>query len=138
MSRILFRSENCAGCNICAIACMDQNDYDPSCGVEPFRKAGLKEKDGKFIGYSSACIHCGKCIEICPFECIARDPDTGFVVTDSTECIGCGACVLVCPVDAPKIINGRMQKCDGCNERVKAGLKPACVRACPTGALTLE
>ena len=29
-----------------------------------------------------------------------------------------------------------MVKCDGCNERVKNGLQPACVRACSFGALT--
>ena len=28
-----------------------------------------------------------------------------------------------------------MVKCDGCNTRVKNGLKPACVRACSFGAL---
>jgi len=31
-----------------------------------------------------------------------------------------------------------MQKCNLCLERVEAGLEPACVRVCPTGALTFE
>ncbi len=138
MKRIVFTAENCAGCNICAIACMDQNDYDPACGEEPFRKAGCIIKDGIFKNYSTACIHCGKCIDACPFDCIKRDEETGFVVADNTECVGCGACRDVCPVSAPKIIDGKMRKCDGCNERVKAGMLPACVRACPTGALAFE
>ena len=30
-----------------------------------------------------------------------------------------------------------MRKCDACIERQKAGLRPACVKVCPTGALTL-
>ena len=30
-----------------------------------------------------------------------------------------------------------MMKCDGCNERVKQGLEPACVRVCPFDALAL-
>jgi len=29
-----------------------------------------------------------------------------------------------------------MEKCHGCLARIEAGLTPACVRACPTGALT--
>ena len=138
MKRIVFRTESCAGCNICAIACMDQNDYDPSCGAEPFRTVKPTEKDGVFRSVSIACVHCGLCIDACPLECIKRDPETGFVTVDDSGCIGCGACADICPISAPKIINGKMRKCDGCNERVKSGLLPACVRACPTGALELE
>ena len=138
MKRLVFNSDLCAGCNICSIACMDQNDYDPSCGEEPFRKAGSREKDGIFEGYSVSCVHCGACISVCPLECISRDDQTGFVVVDNENCVGCGACRDVCPVSAPKIIDGKMRKCDGCNERVKAGLLPSCARACPTGALVFE
>ena len=29
------------------------------------------------------------------------------------------------------------ERCDACIERQKAGLKPACVKICPTGALLL-
>ena len=121
MKRIVFDEKKCAGCNICAIACMDQNDYDPSCGEAPFRMAGRREKDGVFTNFSESCVHCGACIDVCPLECISRDPDTGFVVVDNAECIGCGACRDACPLSAPKIVDGKMRKCDGCNERVKAG-----------------
>ena len=138
MKRIVFKKENCAGCNICSIACMDRNDYDPSCGAEPFRTAGRREKNGIFECFSEGCFHCGACMDVCPLECIRRDEETGFVVVENDDCIGCGACRDVCPVSAPKISDGKMNKCDGCNERVKAGMLPACVRACPTGALDLE
>ena len=30
----------------------------------------------------------------------------------------------------------KVEKCNGCIERIKAGLQPACVHSCPTGALT--
>ena len=42
------------------------------------------------------------------------------------------------PFGAPRYraSDGKMVKCDGCNERVKNGMQPACVRACSFGALT--
>ena len=45
---------------------------------------------------------------------------------------------MACPFGAPRYrrSDGKMVKCDGCNERVKNGLQPACVRACPFEALT--
>ena len=33
--------------------------------------------------------------------------------------------------------DGKMRKCDACIGRQKAGMKPACVKICPTGALVL-
>ena len=138
MKKIVFEEEKCAGCNICSIACMDQNDYDPACGAEPFRNSGCVLKDGKYRNWSTACVHCGLCIDVCPFTCISRDEQTGMVIVDDTDCVGCGACANECPVSAPKIVDGKMRKCDGCNERIKAGMLPACVRACPTGALSFE
>ena len=32
-----FDSSKCCACGACAIACMDQNDYDPKTGSAPFR-----------------------------------------------------------------------------------------------------
>ena len=78
------------------------------------------------------------CIDVCPLTCISRDEETGMVIVDDADCIGCGACSDACPVSAPKIVDGKMRKCDGCNERIKAGMIPACVRSCPTGALSFE
>ena len=46
---------------------------------------------------------------------------------------------MACPFGAPSFAKtGEMQKCDGCIERVRAGLSPACAKVCPTGALTLH
>ena len=136
--KLVFDQTECAGCNICSIACMDQNDYDPSCGAEPFRTVTASEKDGIIRYRSEGCVHCGLCIDACPMSCISRDPETGMVVCDDAECVGCGACRDVCPISAPKIVDGKMRKCDGCNERIKAGMLPACARACPTGALSFR
>ena len=45
---------------------------------------------------------------------------------------------MACPYGVPGFgEDGKMRKCDACMERQKAGLTPACVKVCPTGALAL-
>jgi anaerobic dimethyl sulfoxide reductase subunit B (iron-sulfur subunit) len=60
---------------------------------------------------------------------------------DREACLGkesCGLCLKECPYEAPQFgaeENAKMQKCDFCIERLKQGLKPICVAACPMRAL---
>ena len=85
------------------------------------------------------CAHCGICIKACPVQAIYKDPKTGFVLTDKGKCIGCHACEKVCPKDVIHFDkDGKMEKCDGCIERIREGREPACVRVCFPGAITLE
>ena len=85
------------------------------------------------------CDHCGICIKACPVQAIYKDPKTGFVLTDKEKCIGCHACEKVCPKDVIHFDkDGKMEKCDGCIERIREGREPACVRVCFPGAITLE
>ena len=45
----------------------------------------------------------------------------------------------VCPKDVIHFDkDGKMEKCDGCIERIREGREPACVRVCFPGAITLE
>jgi Fe-S-cluster-containing dehydrogenase component len=64
----------------------------------------------------------------------------GFVLLNQEDCIGCGSCQKVCPhsVISRDLSSGKAIKCDGCTFRIQAGLLPACVHTCPTGALALE
>ena len=74
----------------------------------------------------------------CPSGCLYKDPDTGFTLYNNTYCIGCHSCAMACPYGIPSFgSDGKMKKCDACIERQRAGLMPACVKVCPTGALTL-
>ena len=85
-------------------------------------------------------MHCtdAPCIAACPVGCLSKDPDTGFTIYDNTNCIGCHSCALACPFGAPTFgEDDKMTKCDGCYDRVKAGLQPACVQACFFRALTV-
>jgi Fe-S-cluster-containing dehydrogenase component len=62
------------------------------------------------------------------------------VLLDEEKCIGCNWCVLACPFGVIRMDEGRkvIIKCDQCFERVQRGELPACVSACPTGALTFR
>ena len=102
--------DKCISCGACAVACMDQHDTN------------LEHGD-----------------PACPVGCLHKDPETGMTVVNPTHCIGCHSCAMACPFGAPKFDpQGKIVKCDGCADRVRRGYPPACVRVCPTGALTLR
>lgn len=133
--------EKCVACGACAVACMDQNDIWPDREDRPFRRVGTVEPlpGGQEIGYLAiACMHCenAPCIPACPVGCLQKNA-MGLTVYDNTRCIGCHSCAMACPFGAPTYgADGKMHKCDGCAVRLENGLLPACVRVCPTGALT--
>ena len=62
----------------------------------------------------------------------------GIVDFISEHCIGCGYCVKGCPFDVPRISekDNKAYKCSLCSDRVSEGIEPACVKTCPTGAIT--
>ena len=140
---IVFDPERCCACSACTIACIDQNDIDVRAGALPYRKAfdlELERLDGgyDFACLSASCMHCDEapCILACPSGCLSKDLRTGMTVYNNTRCIGCRSCAMACPFGAPRFReDGKMVKCDGCSERVAAGLQPACVRACTFDAL---
>ena len=134
----------CISCSACVVACMDQNDIDLPRGQKPFRNVfdmeGKGDKGTTYSHLSLACMHCtdAPCIIACPSACIRKDPETHLTVFDTTNCIGCHSCAMACPYGVPAFgQDGKMIKCDGCYVRVQNGMKPACVRACPTQALRL-
>ena len=132
----------CCACGACAIACMDQNDLELSTGVRPFRTVFRQEdrKRGIIDYYSIACMHCDNapCITACPSGCLYKDEETGLTLYDNTMCIGCHSCAMACPFGAPTFgPDNKMRKCDGCIDRIRAGLLPACVKGCTFDALKL-
>ena len=138
---LFFDPEKCSACGACALACIDQNDVAVQKGRQPFRHTfTLEDKAGELSFYSVSCMHCADapCVIGCPCGCLVKDPETGFTLYDTQNCIGCHSCAMACPYGVPGFgEDGKMQKCDACIERQKAGLVPACVKVCPTGALAL-
>ena len=143
-----FDPDRCSACGACAIACMDQNDVETEAGQQPYRKVYQYEsRAGELVSISIACLHCpdAPCVAACPAGVLYKDPETGLTCYDNTNCIGCHSCSMACPYGAPSFRpvqhcppREKMEKCHGCAARVEAGLLPACVHACPTGALTLR
>jgi Fe-S-cluster-containing dehydrogenase component len=89
---------------------------------------------------SMSCNHCEApaCRAACPVGAITKDPDNGLVIINRDLCIGCKRCIWACPYGAPQFNSdsGQVEKCHGCQQRIAAGLNPACVDTCVGRALT--
>lgn len=140
-----FDERKCSACGACAVACMDQNDLAAEEGQQPYRKVYTYESAGERASMSIACLHCADapCVTACPAGCLYKDGETGLTRYDNTRCIGCHSCAMACPYGAPSFrgdgahpVREKMEKCHGCLARIEAGLTPACVHSCPTGALS--
>ena len=143
--KIAFDAEKCTACRACTIACMDQRDTDLAAGEQPCLWITETEGAGGFSVAARRCRHCAgaPCAAACPTESLYRDEETGLVLYDGEKCVGCRRCEKACPFDAVVFRTGAkgrpvIAKCDGCAERQRAGLLPACVHACLTGAMHLE
>lgn len=98
------------------------------------------------------CMHCDNppCSTLCPFGVNDKTPE-GPVVINPKGCFGGAKCRDVCPWHIPQrqagvgiyldvapdyAGGGVMYKCDMCHDLIKNGQQPACVSACPRGAIS--
>jgi formate dehydrogenase iron-sulfur subunit len=95
--------------------------------------------DLEWLIRKDGCMHCEDpgCLKACPAPGAIVQYANGIVDFISENCIGCGYCVKGCPFDIPRIspVDHKSYKCTLCSDRVGVGLEPACVKACPTGAI---
>jgi formate dehydrogenase iron-sulfur subunit len=160
----LTDSTLCIGCKACEVACKEWNQieadgldwsgfsYDNTGAlghstwrhvkfVEHEPTPGLGGNSGDLSSWvfsSDVCKHCevAGCLEACPTGAIVRT-EFGSVFVQPDVCNGCSYCVVACPfgVVEKNREDGRAFKCTFCYDRQKAGMIPACAKACPTESI---
>jgi Fe-S-cluster-containing dehydrogenase component/DMSO reductase anchor subunit len=132
----------CTGCKACVVACNSLNGLDED---ESWRSVGLLHGTTPEVRHqqtvTTGCHHCVEpaCLDGCPVDAYEKDPVTGIVTHLDDQCIGCSYCTLTCPYEVPRYnpSRGIVRKCDMCQGRLAEGEAPACVQACPNGAIAI-
>ncbi|MFQ5716616.1 MAG: DmsC/YnfH family molybdoenzyme membrane anchor subunit, partial [Nitrospinales bacterium] len=140
--RFHFDMNKCVGCHCCDVACSEQNNNPPDVS---WRRVG--EVEGGAYPHtlrsyvSMGCNHCLEpaCLTGCPVDAYEKEGN-GIVLHKDDVCIGCQYCTWNCPYGVPQYNPERkiVTKCDMCHSRLSAGQEPACVAACPSGAIEIE
>jgi formate dehydrogenase iron-sulfur subunit len=141
--RFHFDMTQCIGCKCCVVACNEQNGNPADIN---WRRVGEIEggwyPDTQRLSLSMGCNHClePSCLIGCPVEAYTKDPVTGIVQHSAESCIGCQYCTWNCSYGVPQYNpeRGVVGKCDMCYGRLTEGREPACVNACPEGAIGIE
>lgn len=153
----LIDTTKCIGCKACQVACMEWNDLRDEIGINVGvydNPADLTENtwtlmrfaeyenpvgDLEWLIRKDGCMHCEDpgCLKACPAPGAIVQYNNGIVDFHEEHCIGCGYCITGCPFDVPRISkkDNKAYKCTLCSDRVAVGQEPACVKACPTGAI---
>lgn len=154
---VLHDTVRCIGCRRCEAACQIVNDLPMP--EKPYTDLSVTDHTRRVTAYAWTvvnkyqvngqpffrklqCFHCNDpaCAAACFTRCYTKLPD-GAVVYDGSQCVGCRYCMVACPFNVPGFQYDRawtpfVQKCTFCEPRMKKGLLPGCVVACPVDALT--
>ncbi len=149
---MLIDLTRCTGCNSCALACKESNnlpggdvapdalDSDTYTFVDACEVATAKgEIEIRYV--KRQCMHClnACCVSACPVGAMHHSGE-GPVTYHANRCLGCRYCQIACPFVIPRFdwdngITPRINKCWLCYDRLQNDQVPACVEACPSGAL---
>ena len=160
----LVDTSRCTGCRGCQAACKQWNENGvthttqlgtyqnpPDLNASTFKlvrfgEEKLEGQDPKSFFFPDQCRHC--LYPLCKIVAdqkapgaISVDHVTRAVIFDPTVKMSPQTFKEIrdaCPFDIPRQDEktGGMNKCTMCNDRVHDGMKPACVQACPTGAMS--
>jgi formate dehydrogenase iron-sulfur subunit len=148
---VLVDTSKCVGCWWCYAACKlahnlpetirPDNENPPELSFDVWSTLYTAKKTGSGRLFAKRqCMHCEHpaCVEACIVGAMQKTPE-GPVLYDERKCIGCRYCMVACPFGVPTFewrdSTPWVRKCDFCHERLAEGLEPACVNACPNGAL---
>lgn len=163
-SAIYYDSSRCTNCKGCQVACKCWNNLPSPLEknanvftgtyqnpadlngdtrlIQEFHEYDAPEGSLKPVQWAftrRSCKHCtdAGCVDVCPTGALSHDEETGLVIVQDDKCIACHYCSMACPYDVPQYYGERLiiNKCTGCIDRVREGLKPACVTTCQPEAL---
>ncbi len=148
----------CDGCRECTRACQAMHLIPD--GQEWIRVYEMQDNEaGARYWLPRPCMQCDNapCVKVCPVSAAWKRED-GIVMQDTSRCIGCRFCIAACPYGARSFNwvdhttpgqqawehsvewnrvhrKGTTEKCIFCPGLIKEGKLPACVTACPMGAI---
>ena len=141
--RFHFDMGTCIGCKCCVVACNEQNGNPAAINwrrVGEIQGGWYPKATQSYL--SMGCNHCLEptCLSGCPVDAYTKDSVTGLVRHSADACIGCQYCTWNCSYGVPQYNpeRGVVGKCDMCHGRLEMGQAPACVNACPEGAIAIE
>jgi NAD(P)H-nitrite reductase large subunit/Pyruvate/2-oxoacid:ferredoxin oxidoreductase delta subunit len=138
MRTLVFKRDLCLACRNCELACSTVHSRSGRLETAIEEDTPPRRRVEVAAGKNGVeALRCEQCADpLCLFSCksgaIHRDWASGRTVLDESRCLGCYMCLMVCPSGIrPDAARGAVVRCDVC-----AALdSPACVAACPTGAL---
>ncbi len=156
---VLVDTSKCTACRGCQVSCKQwnqlpglktknvgshQNPQDLS--FDTYRVVRFtegKQENNKAFWYffTDACRHCLSpgCMAPVTDDEIIQDEKTGAVIyTEKTKNLDFKSVLEGCPYNIPRLNEQTkvISKCTFCFDRITNNLPPACVKSCPTGALT--